>query len=832
MMRIITILSLIFIYSFVSGQDFEYFVSKGAYRISALMLFSEDIDIPIRGVHYLYQGELHFLEGKWNTSLLNYRLFLFLNPLSSYKGRVIFNLGRIYYINNDKERAKYSFSQSSRMGLNDRYAYMSLSYLSALNANEGMLTEADKMYKSLFNDFPEFLHTSIDRYRHSQVQIALGKYEDAIGSLQLIDSSDERFVDSRFCISQLLYHIGEGEKAIETIRSIIKAEGEATEKDKEIMLYCASLMYKNSLKDDARVILERLIETDTEKDDYCTKARLLLSYIEFDSKNFKKVIELWRDVQESVILDNPDISYLLSLVYYRQGLLKEAEYILVKSLNNMPNNERERYLLGWVYFREGRYVDSEATFKNVAEKGGALKDYSKFMVSESIFKQYKYEEALLGFTEILETEVPSQLYYEAMLRIADSKYNKGEIDDAIDMYNKFINSGSPPDGLLARALYSLGKAYNKKGEINKSTSTLESFIRRFPEDENAESVITLILDTLEEKEDHGGIIKFVEINERLFSDKAVHKKMLISKGRAYYKLGLYTQADEVFNELKTNYSNSGEAVEAEYYKYMVEYHLGKYKSPLEASEAFLENNPSSPLSSAIRLIIAKYYIQNSEYDKAENLLLPIIENGADIESAEAGAAMLNTIYVKQGKTAKLGDMYKGLAEKSKTPQDRIKLLMSSAEAYKNAGLTEEAINIYSDIIDEYPEGDHIPKALYNLGLIYKDAGLYQNALLLFEEIISKYKGSEYYAQAVLNLAFVHQHLGNLDKSIEYHKMVIGFKDRSLSVQSTYWLADCYYNIGHREEALRWLDKLERDFKDFPNWIKKGEELRYKITGGK
>jgi len=832
MMKFITIISLVLIYSFVFAQDFEYFVSKGAYKISALMLFSEDIDEPISGVHYLYQGDLHLLAGRWNTSLLNYRLFLFHNPLSSYKSKVLFNLGRIYFIENNKEHAKHSFIQSSKMGLSKRYAYMSLSYLSALNASEGKFSEADTMYNRLFKNFPEYLHTSNDRYRHAQVQIALGKYEKAVTSLQMIDSSDEKFVDSRFYISKLLYHLGESEKAIETIKSIIKTDGELNVKDKETILYCTSLMYKSGLKDNAKVILEKLIGMNTEKDDNDEKARLLLSYIEFENNNFNKVSEILKDIPENVIVENPDISYLLSLSYYRQGLLKEAENILVKSLHTMPENENEQYLLGWIYFREGSYADSEVAFRKVVVIGRALKDYSKFMVSESIYKQYRYNEAISGFTNVIETEVPSQLYYEAILRIADSKYNKGDIDDAIKMYSDFVVNGTPPEDLLAKALYSLGKAYNKKGETNKSIQTLEGFLHNFPGDENSESVINLILDTMEEKEDYGGIIKFVERDGNLFSDKEVYRKMLISKGRAYYKLGLYTQADDVFNELKTNYSNSGEATEAEYYKYMVEYHLGKYSSPLEASEAFLENNPQSPLSPAVRLIIAKYYVQSSDYEKAESLLLPLIENSADEESAEAAAAVLNTIYTKQGKIEKLGDIYKNLAEKVSSPQNKIKLLMSSASAYTNAGATEEAINVYSDILNNYPEGDHIPKTLYNLGLLYKDAGLYQNARILFEQLITKYKGSEFYAQSVLNIAFVHQHLGNFDKAIEYHKMVIGFKDRSLSVQSTYWLADCYFNIGEREKALEWLDILYQNFNDFPNWTKKGKELRYKITGGK
>ncbi|MGQ9706443.1 MAG: tetratricopeptide repeat protein [bacterium] len=829
MMRYITISTLILIYSLSLTENFEYFASKGIYKISALMLFAEDIDEPIRGIHYLYQGDIHLLAGRWNTSLLNYRLFLFINPMSSFKSKAIFNLGRIYYINKDKEKAKDSFIQSNEMGLNGRYAYNALSYLSALYASEGSLSEADRMYNKLFSEYPEYLHTSSDRYRHSQIQIALGKYKDATLSLQMIDSMDYKYVDSRFYLSKLLYHLGESEKAIETIESIIKIKGEMTEKDKQILLYYASLLYKKGLKDKAKVILERLIEADIEKGGNDIKARLLLGFIEFENGNFKRVSEILGEISESLIVENSEISYLLSLSYYRQGLLKEAEFILLKSLNANPENEKELYLLGWIYFRKSRYKDSEVAFNKVSEKGGPLKYYSKFMVSECLYKQCKYDTALSGFTELIKTEVPSNLYFEAILRIADSKFNKGEIDDAIKIYNDFVFNTSSPKDLLGRALYSLGKAYYKKGEIYKSTQTLENFLRNFPNDENCESVIIFILDTLEEKEDHGGIIKFVEKNGELFSKMAVYRKMLISKGRAYYQLGLYKQANSVFNELLTNYPNTSEAVEAEYYTYMVDYHLGKYKTPLSASEEFLVKNPDSPLSPAVRLIIAKYYLQSGDYNKAENLLIPIIEGSIDESSAEAAAVILNTIYTKQGKVEKLGEIYKTLAKRAKTTQDRIKMLIASAISYTNAGIYEEAINIYSGILNDYPEGEHIPKTLYNLGLLYKDAGLYQNARVIFEQLVTKYKGGDYYAQGVLHLAFVYQHLGNINKAIEYHKIVIGFKNRSLSVQSTYWLADCYYNIGNKNEALKWLNKLFKEYTDFKNWIEKGEELKQTIT---
>ncbi|RLC41808.1 MAG: hypothetical protein DRH44_07010, partial [Candidatus Coatesbacteria bacterium] len=288
----------------------------------------------------------------------------------------------------------------------------------------------------------------------------------------------------------------------------------------------------------------------------------------------------------------------------------------------------------------------------------------------------------------------------------------------------------------------------------------------------------------------------------------------------------------IFATLIKDYTDTDEAIEAEYYRFMVDYHLGKYHSPLEASEAFLNENPASPLSPGVRIIIAKYYLQNGEYQMVENLLMPVIEGSTDIEATEAAAAMLESVYKKQGKEEQLAEIYTDLSEKATSVEDKVRLLLMAAISYTNAGMVEEAITVYTNIISNYPQGDHIPKTLYNLGALYKDIGLYQHSQTIFERLIDKYTTSEYYEPAVLNLAFTYQHLGELGKAIEFHTRVLSFNNRSLTVQSTYWLADCYHTIGDNEKALVWLDKLLKEYKDFPNWVKKGEKLRYTITGGK
>lgn len=834
MFRLFTTAIIALTVSLSYAVDFEYFSSHGAYRIASLILLSEDIDPLTEGMHYLYQGDLYLREGKWNSSLLNYKLFLLSNPLSSYKGIVLFNMGRLYYIKGDRLRAKDAFNKSYRICLNDKHIYNARSYIATMEASDGNLTEAKETYEDLFRNSPPYLHTDNDYYRYSQVLISLNKYKEAVKALCRIDADDERFVQSQFYLSKLLYRIDNQDKALRIINSIIKSNSDISKDDSEILLYSSALNYKLGYIEEAVKNLNIISnEPCDETDDDCLKAKLLLGFIEFQNSKYENTIKILKDVPDEKIKTSNEIPYLLALSYYKKGLLKEAEETLEAVISSgLTLDEKSLYLLGWIYFLERRYSEAKITFERVRDIGGELALASTFMTAESTYKQYRYDDALRGYIEIVETATPSQIYFESMIRIADCRYNQGKVDEAIEIYEKFIKIPDIPSDLLAKALYSLGYSYSKKNDYKNTIEYYERFLAKFSNDENSNEVILALLDILEDREDYGGIIKTIERYNDTFFNRDIYSKLLIHKGRAYYNLGLYKQAERIFATLIKDYTDTDEAIEAEYYRFMVDYHLGKYHSPLEASEAFLNENPASPLSPGVRIIIAKYYLQNGEYQMVENLLMPVIEGSTDIEATEAAAAMLESVYKKQGKEEQLAEIYTDLSEKATSVEDKVRLLLMAAISYTNAGMVEEAITVYTNIISNYPQGDHIPKTLYNLGALYKDIGLYQHSQTIFERLIDKYTTSEYYEPAVLNLAFTYQHLGELGKAIEFHTRVLSFNNRSLTVQSTYWLADCYHTIGDNEKALVWLDKLLKEYKDFPNWVKKGEKLRYTITGGK
>jgi predicted negative regulator of RcsB-dependent stress response len=102
------------------------------------------------------------------------------------------------------------------------------------------------------------------------------------------------------------------------------------------------------------------------------------------------------------------------------------------------------------------------------------------------------------------------------------------------------------------------------------------------------------------------------------------------------------------------------------------------------------------------IILAGYWIEKSDFDKAENLLKKIKKNKKDIFYYQS-QDLLAQIYHKQKKYDKAIEIYKRIEEEKPKEYVLDIILFRHAQAHEEKGEIEEALLLYKEIKEEYSQ---------------------------------------------------------------------------------------------------------------------------------
>ena len=158
---------------------------------------------------------------------------------------------------------------------------------------------------------------------------------------------------------------------------------------------------------------------------------------------------------------------------------------------------------------------------------------------------------------------------------------------------------------------------------------------------------------------------------------------------------------------------------------------------------------------------------------------------------------------------------------------------------------DKAIEIFKAVANNSPYGQYAEMAIFNAGMAYKDIKDYDNAMLMFKDVIDKYPNSKLIDTARYQLAecsklvslksdydqtptkearkefedFIEKHPES-DMSTEAREIVDKLKDRE--AENTYNTAQFYEARQMPESALIYYRDVIQDYPD-TEWVKKAEE---------
>jgi len=163
--------------------------------------------------------------------------------------------------------------------------------------------------------------------------------------------------------------------------------------------------------------------------------------------------------------------------------------------------------------------------------------------ANQLFNEQKYDEALASLEQFLEKNPD---VYQAYLNIADCYREKGELDKAIEEYNRVLEQAKKDElqgkETTAKALAGIGECYLKKEDFEKAQNYFKQSIESYPENEILAYNVGEIYFS---NQKIGEAIHYFELSTQIKPDWA---PPYLKLGYVYLNKGDYEKAKENFNK--------------------------------------------------------------------------------------------------------------------------------------------------------------------------------------------------------------------------------------------------------------------------------------------
>ncbi|RMA97282.1 tetratricopeptide repeat protein [Hydrogenothermus marinus] len=338
---------------------------------------------------------------------------------------------------------------------------------------------------------------------------------------------------------------------------LMKAYKKAEDKNIKYLAlkYLADIYYFS--KEDKKFIkvLEKLKNYDP---DYVSN---LLGWYFFRKKEYKKAYKAFKD------------PYMKAVSAFNFGNIKKAMEIVK---NN--TDRKSKFLMAYIYLKELKLDKARKILKELSKGNDEIAKQAGYLYAYSFFSNGEYEKSAEEFKKYYEKYKDTYLGKRALLRMADSLYNIGKIEEAKKIYSDFIKRyAGTKEAIDAAYLLTILETKENSADIEKQ---LLDFINKYPDYPEVNLLKLQLADVYFRK---NKVKKAISILEELVSKNIPESEQALYKlGYYYYSLKDYEKAKDIF------------------IKYILKYPQGRFSIP-------------------IKQLLADIYEKNEEYEKAIKL---------------------------------------------------------------------------------------------------------------------------------------------------------------------------------------------------------------------
>jgi tetratricopeptide (TPR) repeat protein len=290
-------------------------------------------------------------------------------------------------------------------------------------------------------------------------------YAAAAEEFEKILQWDNSLIEAKFSLG-LAYFLGR-EKYDEAIAAFLELLRVQPDNNKAIY-FLASAYEKKGQYEDAL----KELETISEESDLYIASRVKMGFILQTQNRIHEAIELiTAEIEKKGA--TLELSGFLAVLYEEEGMLEEAERVLIQGLAVSPRNVDLHYRLGVIYGKENKHEKSIEAMKALLEIDPDNADALNFIGYSYAERGVKLDEAETLIRKAIRIKPDNGYIMDSLGWVY---FQQDRLEEAIDCLRKAVDL-LPQDPTIAGHL---GDAYKKAGQIEKALDVYREALQRNP----------------------------------------------------------------------------------------------------------------------------------------------------------------------------------------------------------------------------------------------------------------------------------------------------------------------------------------------------------------
>ncbi len=505
----------------------------------------------------------------------------------------------------------------------------------------------------------------------------------------------------------------------------------------------------------------------------------------------------------------PEIAKIVGDAFFK---LKQFDSSLVylkvyEEKNKQQLTRDDLYLLGFTYYKNGRYAEAAKYLERIATADDSLSQNANYHLADCYLQLNEKSKARQAFGLASKLNFDAVIKEDALFNFAKLTYEQlyAPFNEAIEAFKTYI-SLYPKSPRIDEAYNYLTLAYLSSKNYRDAVESLEKISNK---DATIRTAIQRAayfrgLELFQNLDYPGAIGMFSKSLEHAGYNQQIAALSLFWRAEAHYRLGNYEKAASDFEKfiVTPGAFNLEEYLIAHYnigYSY---FKLKQYDTAITWYRKYTSlagDAKTNLVADAYNRIGDSFFIQRRYW-----AAIDYYEKAANIDMLDADYALFQRGFSLGlvSRPEKKIETLKNLLSKFPTSAFTDDAIFEIAEAYNILENISSAIEYYKRIESDYAGSSYYPKALVQLGLLYYNSGDLDNALAYYKRVVESYPSSTEAKNALIGIRNIYIDKGDASTYFTYASKLGNVANLSVAEKDSlsYMAAEKVYLTGNCEKS--------------------------------
>lgn len=512
---------------------------------------------------------------------------------------------------------------------------------------------------------------------------------------------------------------------------------------------------------------------------------------------------------------------------FEDGFYDVAMRYIDQLLKNFPQTDKRveaNLLLGQCYFFQSQYLKAYETFQGLLQYN-EYKDITLFWLGETSLKGADYKKGEQYYKELV-TSFPQSTYVpQAYYSLGWLYTDQNQLKEAQDIFDQLIKK-FPSHQLAEEAFFKIAENEYTQQNYERAIELFKDFVLKHPHSTKHAEAYFYMAEGYYYLNNYLDAVAYYAKTADIAYDNKLVLMAKIGMGWCYLKLEKYDLSQEHFD--------AAEKLAEEKKIFVDDVYLGQanlytetkdHEKALAAYEKLTQQFPNSPRLGEALLGKANTHFALKDFDDAVRTYRSVIDKyeseAQQKETVEKAYFGLAWSYLKAGSVDLALETFKTVKNRSENKTIKQSALTQIGDAYQDLNDFEKAIEIYDQILKDYPDSAYTDYVQYRQGIALLRLDKLDQAVVAFQAVLTNFPNSSYVSDVQYYLAVAAFKKEDWGQAQIYADKFIhaSAPSQEFLAEANYILALCYYHLNQMDKALASFESLIKNFPEQSNIIK-------------